>query len=87
MGTAVKRTISLPPELSELVDEWAEENGKSASAVIQDALRRALAERRRAELDEIRGFWSRKAAEKGVLTEEDLDRLSNARSRAARPRS
>lgn len=75
MGTAVKRTISLPSELSELVDEWAREDGKSASAVIQDLLREARAERRRTELDEVRGFWSRKAAEKGILTEEDLERL------------
>ena len=75
MGTAVKRTISLPAELSELVDEWAREDGKSASAVIQDALRETRAERQRRQLGELQGFWSRKAAEAGILTEKDLDRL------------
>lgn len=71
----MRRTISLPAELSELVDEWAEADGKSASAVVQDALRQARVDRRRGEFEALQGFWSRKAAEKGVLTEEELERL------------
>jgi metal-responsive CopG/Arc/MetJ family transcriptional regulator len=74
MGTAVKKTISLPPELAKEVEEIAREEGKPLSAVIQDALRLARKERIKKEFYQIQGYWSRKAKEKGILTEKDLDR-------------
>jgi hypothetical protein len=43
--------------------------------VIQDALRRARIERRLLELRGIQGYWSRKARDKGILTEQDLERI------------
>jgi len=39
MGDAVKKTISLPPDLAEDAERIAKEDGNSLSAVIQDALR------------------------------------------------
>ena len=39
MATAVKKTISLPPELAKEAEEIAREEGKPLSAVIQDTLR------------------------------------------------
>jgi hypothetical protein len=39
MGDAVKKTISLPPDLAEDAGRVAKEEGKSLSAVIQDARR------------------------------------------------
>ena len=50
MGDAVKKTISLPPELAREAEEIARAEGKSLSAVIQDALRatRGYAPERRA---------------------------------------
>ena len=45
MSTAVKKTISLPPALSKELDELAREEGKTVSAVIQEALRTAKRER------------------------------------------
>jgi len=74
MGTAVKKTISLPPELAREVEEIAREEGKPLSAVIQDALRLARKERIKKEFYQAQDYWSRKAKEKGILTEKDLDR-------------
>ena len=77
MGTAVKKTISLPRELAKEVEEIAREEGKPLSAVIQDALRLARKERIKKEFYQIQDYWSRKAKEKGILTEKDLDRYLN----------
>lgn len=75
MGIAVKKTISLPPELAREVEEIAREEKKPLSAVIQDALRMARKERLKREFYQIQGYWSRIAKEKGILTEKDLERL------------
>ena len=72
MTTAVKKTVSLPPELAREAEEAARNEGKTLSAVIQDALRLSRAARLKREFDPVQGFWSRKAKEKGILTEEDL---------------
>jgi metal-responsive CopG/Arc/MetJ family transcriptional regulator len=74
MATAVKKTISLPPDLAREVEEMAREEGKSVSAVIQDALRQAKRERLKRNFYQVQGFWSRKAKEKGILSEKDLER-------------
>lgn len=74
MATAIKKTISLPPELAKEAEEKAREEGKTLSAVIQDALRFVRKERLKKELYQMQEFWSRKAKEKGVLTEKDLAR-------------
>jgi metal-responsive CopG/Arc/MetJ family transcriptional regulator len=75
MGTAVKKTISLPADLAREAESLAKAEGKSLSAVIQDALRRARMERRLQELRGIQGYWSREARDKGILTEQDLERI------------
>ncbi|MGH7905249.1 MAG: ribbon-helix-helix protein, CopG family [Candidatus Binataceae bacterium] len=71
---AVKKTISLPRELAREAEETARAEGKTVSAVIQDALRLARAARLGREFKTVQGYWSRKAKEKKVLTEEDLRR-------------
>ena len=48
--------------------------GKTLSGVIQDALRQAGIERRLQELRGIQAYWSGKARDKGLLTEQDLAR-------------
>ena len=78
MATAVKKTISLPPDLAREVEALAKAEGKTLSAVIQDALRQARIERRLAELRGLQGYWSRKARERGLLTEQDLERYLRA---------
>ena len=74
MATAVKKTISLPPDLAKEVEEMAREEGKPVSEVIQDALRLAKRERLKREFYQVQNYWSRKAKEKGILTEKDLER-------------
>jgi Arc/MetJ-type ribon-helix-helix transcriptional regulator len=74
MGAAVKKTISLPPELAREAEEMARTEGKTLSAVVQDALRAARAVRLKGELRSIQAYWSRRAREKGILTEKDLAR-------------
>jgi hypothetical protein len=70
--TAVKKTISLPPDLARAAEDMARAEGKTLSAVVQDALRKARADSLREELGQLRDYWSRKAKERGILTEEDL---------------
>jgi metal-responsive CopG/Arc/MetJ family transcriptional regulator len=74
MATAVKKTISLPPDLANEAETLAKEEGKTLSAVIQDALRLARQERTKKEFREMQGYWSKKAKDKGILTEKDLER-------------
>ena len=74
MTTAVKKTISLPPELAREAEDMARAEGKTLSAVIQEALRAARAARLKAELGSLQDYWSRKAKARGILTERDLER-------------
>ena len=74
MTTAVKKTISLPADLARDAEALAKAEGKTLSAVIQDALRQSRIERRMHELRGMQGYWSRKARDKGILTERDLER-------------
>jgi metal-responsive CopG/Arc/MetJ family transcriptional regulator len=74
MGNAVKKTISIPADLARDAEAFARAEGKTLSAVIQDALRQSHVERRLQELRGLQGYWSRKARDKGILTEQDLER-------------
>ena len=74
MANAVKKTISLPADLAREAEALAEAEGKTLSTVIQDALRQARIARRGDEFRAIQGYWSRKARDNGILTEEDLER-------------
>ena len=74
MPNVVRKTISLPPDLARAAEQIAEAEGKTLSAVVQEALRKACAHYFEAELEALQGYWSRRAQERGVLTEKDLDR-------------
>lgn len=74
MASIVKKTISLPYDLAEDVERIAKEENKTVSAVIQEAIRLIRKERLKREFYEIQNFWTEKAKEKGILTEEDLER-------------
>lgn len=74
MATVVKKTISIPKDLARQVEQIAKEEGKPVSAVIQEALRLARRERLKKEFNEIQNYWSNRAKQKGILTEEDLER-------------
>lgn len=74
MATAVKKTISLPPELARDAENIALEEGKTLSAVVQDALRLIKKTRLKTEFLQMQNYWSKKAKEKGILNEKDLQR-------------
>jgi metal-responsive CopG/Arc/MetJ family transcriptional regulator len=74
MGAIVRKTISLPVDLAREVEALAKAEGKTLSAVIQDALRHSRINRRLQALRRLQGYWSRKARERGILTEQDLER-------------
>ena len=74
MAIAVKKTISLPPDLAEEAETTAREEGKTLSAVIQDALRLSRQVRLQGELRSLQGYWAKKAKERGILTEKALER-------------
>ena len=74
MSKAVKKTISLPRELAREAEDMARAEGKTLSAVVQDALRASRSARLKSELRALQGYWTRKAKEKGVLSEKDLNR-------------
>ena len=74
MKNAVRKTISLPLDLARAAEQMAREEGKTLSAVVQDALREARAARLREDLGELQDYWSRRAKERGILTEENLQR-------------
>jgi Arc/MetJ-type ribon-helix-helix transcriptional regulator len=71
---AYKRTISLPGSLAREAEEQARAEGKTVSGVIQDALRLARQRRLAEQLRGAQDYWSKKAKERGILTEEELDR-------------
>ena len=72
--TAVRKTISLPPDLARDVEETARAEGKTLSAVVQEALRQARSARLREELGALQDYWSSRAKERAILSEEDLRR-------------
>lgn len=72
MATAVKKTISLPPDLAEEIAMIAEEEGKTLSAVIQDALRSTRKERLKKEFYQLQGYWSRRAKKRAFSLKKTL---------------
>jgi predicted transcriptional regulator len=75
MGTAVKKTISLPPDLAKEAESMAQAQSTTVSAIIQDALRQARATRLKKEFHHVQNYWSQRAKEQGLVTENDLQRF------------
>ena len=63
--------ISLPSELAERLDAFAEEEGTSRSEIVRDALRRYLALR---QFEQVRAQVIPFAEAAGVFTDEDVFR-------------
>jgi len=74
MGTVGKKMISISPDLYKELEEIAKEEGKSVSAVIQEALRIAKRERLKSKFLDNQQYWTKKAKEKGILTERGLQK-------------
>ncbi len=74
MAKVIKKTISLPFKLAKEAEEMAREERKTLSAVIQEALKLSRKEKLKKEFYQSQNYWSSKAKEKGILSEEDLKR-------------
>jgi hypothetical protein len=74
LGTAVKKTISLPPELAREAENIAREEGKTLSGIIQESLRIMRARRLKKDFKELQDYWSRKAKKRGILTDKQLEK-------------
>ncbi len=74
---AVKKTISLPSDLARELEQQAREERKTLSGVIQEALWKARSGRLRRQFHLMQNYWSRKASEKGIVSERELDRYLN----------
>lgn len=74
VGTEVKKRIFLPPKLAKEVEDISRAERKPLSTVIQEALRLARKERNKKKFYQVQDYWSRKAKEKRILTEKDLER-------------
>ncbi len=73
MGDAVKKTISLAPELAREAEEIARAEGKSLSAVIQDALRATRATRLKASFVPSRTIGAARPRKKGCSPRRTLN--------------
>jgi hypothetical protein len=78
---AVKKTISLPSELARELEDQACAERKTLSGVIQEALWKARRGRLKKQFHQLQSYWSRKAKEKGILSEQDLSAPSTWESR------
>ena len=76
---AVKKAISLPPDLARFAMATAREEGKTLSAVVQDAVRAYRLSRLRGEYRDLQSYWSQRARDKGVLTDSQLERYLRRR--------
>lgn len=74
----MKIAISLPPDLARFAASTANEEGKTLSAVVQDAIHAYRLARLSGEFQGVQGYWSERARAKGILTEEDLDRYQRS---------
>lgn len=72
MATAAKRQLALPAAFSKELDELARREGKSTVAVLRDLVSENKHNRLEQEFRAIKGYWSKKAKAKGVLTSRDL---------------
>lgn len=78
MTTVVRKTISLSSDLARAAEETARAEGKTLSAIIEEALRETRATRLREEFGVLQDYWSRRAKERAILTEADLQRYLRA---------
>jgi hypothetical protein len=74
MPTKVRKTISLPADLARQAENQARAEGKTLSAVVEDALRTRRTAGLRRDLQELQRYWRRTAIERRLLTEDDLER-------------
>ncbi len=61
---SIRIAISLPQDLARFAATTARDEGKTVSAVVQDAMRAYRLSRLRDEYKDLQGFWSARAGER-----------------------
>ena len=74
MAKAIRKTISLPLDVARDAEALARAEGRTLSAVIQDALRNLRINRRLQVLGDLQSYWSKQARSKGILADRDPKR-------------
>jgi hypothetical protein len=64
----------LPSELARELEDQARAERKTLSGIIQEALWKARRSRLTKQFRQLQNYWSRRAKEKGILSERDLER-------------
>ncbi len=65
-------TLSLPPEMAKQIAKLAKEEGMTRSEFFREALRQFIRKRR---WEKIREYGARKAAQLGIKSEKDIEKL------------
>lgn len=78
---SIKKAISLPEDLARFAATTAREEGKTVSAVVQDAMRAYRLSRLRSEYQDLQGYWSARARARGILSERELERYLGGKTR------
>ena len=73
--TAVTIGFSVPPETAELVERIAAREGRSKSELFRDMVRIYSVQRELEVFEELSAYVAAKAAEAGVHTEADVERI------------
>ena len=73
-------TISAPPEMADTIDALRREESRTTSELLREALRRYIEDRN---WQRLYRYGERKAQERGITTEEQVDDLIHARHAAA----
>jgi metal-responsive CopG/Arc/MetJ family transcriptional regulator len=73
--TAVTIGFSVPPETAELVERIAAREGRSKSELFRDMVRIYSVQRELEILEELAAYGAIKAAEAGVRTQADVERI------------
>ena len=76
MGRASRiLNVSMPPDMAEEYERLAKEEGKSKSALFRDMMSTYQRERALRKLEQLQRYGRRRAAEKSIVTEKDVERL------------
>ena len=68
-------TVSLPPEMARKFEKLAKEQSKNKSQLFREMIQSYQKSRLEEEFFEIQRYGARRAREKGVLTEKDVENI------------
>ena len=74
-GRRVAMTISLPPEIADLYERLAKQESKNKSQLFREMFQVYRAGKLEQEFFELQRYGAKRAREKSILTEEDVERI------------